>query len=145
MDTGDDRRTIRWDGFHNARDLGGLPTAGGGVTRYGRLIRSADPRFITAAGWAAAQAAGVRLVIDLRNPEEVEPGAAPGAASLGAATFAVPAAGSVAPRPAGVQTVLIPLDDSADLVLWQRLRGEGLDGTALSCRSKRDHEELYVR
>jgi protein-tyrosine phosphatase len=126
-------RVIRWEGFHNARDLGGLPTVTGGSTRYGRLIRSADTRFITASGWEQAHDAGIRVVIDLRNPDEVEPGSRP-AATLGAGTFAVPAARVAAARPAGIQTMLIPLDDVEDLDLWRRLNGEGLNGTPLYYR-----------
>ena len=126
-------RVIRWEGFCNARDLGGLPTVTGGSTRYGRLIRSADTRFITAAGWEQAQGAGVRLVIDLRNPDEVEPGSWP-AATQGAGTFAVSAARAAAARPAGIQTMLISLDDVEDLDLWRRLNGEGLNGTPLYYR-----------
>jgi protein-tyrosine phosphatase len=126
-------RVVRWEGFCNARDLGGLPTVTGASTRYGRLIRSADTRFITAAGWEAARDAGLRVVIDLRNADEVEPGSLP-AATLGAGTFAVPAARMTAARPADIQTMLIPLDDIGDLDLWRRLNGEGLNGTPLYYR-----------
>jgi protein-tyrosine phosphatase len=126
-------RVIRWEGCCNARDLGGLPTVTGGSTRYGRLIRSADTRFITASGWERARDAGIRVVIDLRNPDEVEPGSLP-AATLGAGTFAVPAARAAAARPAGIQTMLIPLDDVEDLGLWRRLNEEGLNGTPLYYR-----------
>jgi protein-tyrosine phosphatase len=130
--SGDDR-VIRWEGFCNARDLGGLPTVTGGSTRYGRLIRSADTRFITASGWEQARNAGIRVVIDLRNPDEAEPGSQP-AATLGAGTFAVPAARAEAARPAGLQTMLIPLDGIEDLGLWRRLNEEGLNGTPLYYR-----------
>jgi protein-tyrosine phosphatase len=126
-------RVIPWEGFCNARDLGGLPTITGGSTRYGRLIRSADTRFITASGWVQARDAGVRVVIDLRNPDEVEPGSRP-AATPGTGTFAVPAARVAAARPAGIQTMLIPLDDVEDRDLWHRLNGEGLNGTPLYYR-----------
>ena len=126
-------RAVRWEGCYNARDLGGLPTVTGASTRYGRLIRSADTRFITSAGWEAARAAGIRAVIDLRNPDEVEPGSQP-TATLGAGTFAVPAAQTTADRPAGIETLLIPLDDIEDLELWRRLTGEELDGTPLYYR-----------
>jgi protein-tyrosine phosphatase len=125
-------RVTRWAGFRNARDLGGLPTVTGGSTRYGRLIRSADTRFVSASGWEQARDAGIRVVIDLRNPDEVEPGSLP-AATLGAGTFAVPAAPAAA-RPAGIQTMLIPLDDVEDLGLWRRLNEEGLNGTPLYYR-----------
>jgi protein-tyrosine phosphatase len=126
-------RAVRWEGFYNARDLGGLPTVTGALTRFGRLIRSADPRFITAAGWEAARDAGFGVVIDLRNPDEVEPGST-SAATLGAGTFAVPAARATAVRPAGIATILVPLDDIEDLALWHRLNGEGLNGTPLYYR-----------
>jgi hypothetical protein len=54
------------EGFFNARDLGGLPTRDARVTDRGALIlRSADPRFVTEAGWRAAHHTGVRTVIDL--------------------------------------------------------------------------------
>jgi len=33
-------RDLDWDGCVNARDLGGLPTVDGGVTRTGALVRS---------------------------------------------------------------------------------------------------------
>jgi hypothetical protein len=57
---------VTWEGFFNARDLGGLPTRDARVTHRGALIRSAAPRFVTEAGWRAAHDAGVRTVIDLR-------------------------------------------------------------------------------
>jgi protein-tyrosine phosphatase len=126
-------RAVRWEGWHNARDLGGLPTADGALTRYGRLIRAADTRFITAAGWAAARAAGVRAVVDLRNPDEVTPGTVP-AASRGAGMFVVPASLAAAGRPAEIRTMLIPLDDIEDLALWRRLNADGLNGTPLYFR-----------
>jgi hypothetical protein len=126
-------RVVRWEGFRNARDLGGLPTITGALTRYGRLIRSADTRFITAAGWEAARDAGIRVVIDLRNADEVEPGSRR-TATLGAGTFAIPAAQAAAVRPADIQSMLIPLDDIEDLDLWRRLNGEGLNGTPLYYR-----------
>ena len=126
-------RVVQWEGCYNARDLGGLPTLTGASTRYGRLIRSADTRFITAAGWEAARGAGIRVVIDLRNDDEVVPGLLP-AATLGAGTFAVPAAPATAARPADIQTMLMPLDDIEDLGLWRRLNEEGLNGTPLYYR-----------
>jgi protein-tyrosine phosphatase len=126
-------RVIRWEGFYNARDLGGLPTVTGSATRYRRLIRSADTRFVTAAGWEAACNAGIRVVVDLRNPDEVEPGSLP-PATLGAGTFAIPPARLTAARPGEIQTLLIPVDDIEHLSLWRRLNSEGLNGTPLYYR-----------
>ncbi len=124
---------ISWDGFHNTRDLGGLPTVTGTVTRHGRLIRSADLRFVTSAGWAAAQASGVRAVIDLRNADEVTPGAR-SLATLGAGMFTAPAARAEVPPPPDIAVALVPLDDVGDVALWQRLNADGLNGTPLYYR-----------
>lgn len=63
---------IDWPACVNARDLGGLPTASGGVIRAGALVRTDDLRHLTAAGKAAVTAYGVRRVVDLRNDEELE-------------------------------------------------------------------------
>jgi len=126
-------RAIRWEGFHNARDLGGLPLAAGGATRYGALIRSGDVRFVTAAGWQSAASAGVRTVVDLRNDDEVAPGTEP-AATLGAGTFAVPASVPAADRPAQIDSLRVPLDDIDDVDFWQRLNAAGVNGTPLYFR-----------
>jgi protein-tyrosine phosphatase len=60
-------RHLDWEGCFNARDLGGLPLAGGGETRWARLIRSDA---LDHADWDAVRACGVRTVIDLRNDDE---------------------------------------------------------------------------
>lgn len=65
-------RELRWDGCLNVRDLGGLPTAGGGKTRFGAVVRADSLRRLSPAGWDAAVAYGIRTVIDLRFPEELE-------------------------------------------------------------------------
>lgn len=65
-------RTLRWDGCINVRDVGGLPTASGGVIRRRALVRADSVRTLTDVGWSALLAYGVRSVIDLRTPEECE-------------------------------------------------------------------------
>jgi hypothetical protein len=52
----------------NVRDLGGLPTEDGQVTRFGQVVRADEIPRLTAAGWRAAWEYGVRLAIDLRGP-----------------------------------------------------------------------------
>jgi len=54
----------------NARDLGGLPTADGRVTRRGALVRCEAVDRLSPAGWDALRAHGVRTIIDLRNDDE---------------------------------------------------------------------------
>lgn len=56
----------------NARDLGGLPRAGGGTTPCGVFVRCEQPDLVTEAGWAELGAHGVRAVVDLRQPAERE-------------------------------------------------------------------------
>ena len=65
-------RTVRWGGLHNARDLGGLPT-GTSTTRPGRVYRAPRLDGLDDRGWAELVDAGVRTIVDLRNPHEIEP------------------------------------------------------------------------
>jgi protein tyrosine/serine phosphatase len=91
-------RHLDWDGCFNVRDLGGLPAAGGRATRWGAVVRADAVDRLTGDGWAALEAHGVRTVIDLRNDDE-----------LGA---------DLAPRPASVTTLHVPLDGVEDTEFW---------------------------
>ncbi|HVC32706.1 MAG TPA: tyrosine-protein phosphatase [Chloroflexota bacterium] len=75
-------RWLAWEGALNARDLGGYPTADGWQTRWGAAVRSDDPARLTAAGRSALVDYGVRSIVDLRGPKEIdespEPFAEPG-------------------------------------------------------------------
>ncbi len=61
---------LAWPGLRNARDLGGLPTADGGRTRHGAVVRADSPHALTADGVAALRAHGVTRIIDLRSEDE---------------------------------------------------------------------------
>ena len=61
------KRVLTWDGCINVRDLGGLPTADGHLTRWGAVVRSDTPARLTAAGWAALYGYGIRTIISLRT------------------------------------------------------------------------------
>jgi protein tyrosine/serine phosphatase len=63
-------RTLVWDGCVNVRDLGGIPTEDGGVTRLGSIIRSDNIGGLTPDGWRALARHGVVRIVDLRWPEE---------------------------------------------------------------------------
>jgi protein-tyrosine phosphatase len=72
--------SLVWDGCVNVRDLGGLPTASGGVTRPNRIVRADNIRRLSAQGWRALVEHGVKRIVDLRFPEELAddlPGDAP--------------------------------------------------------------------
>jgi protein-tyrosine phosphatase len=90
-------RRLDWEGCGNVRDLGGLPTDRG-ETRWGAAVRADALDRLTAAGWDALVAHGVRTVIDLRN--DVERGA------------------DATPRPDSVTTLHLPLDGAEDRDFW---------------------------
>jgi protein-tyrosine phosphatase len=94
--TGD--RHLHWDGCTNVRDLGGLRAAGGREIRRGALVRADAVDRLTAAGWSALEAHGVRTIIDLRNDDELRSDAAP--------------------RPAGLTTIHLPLDGIDETEFW---------------------------
>ncbi|MBF6182059.1 tyrosine-protein phosphatase [Nocardia otitidiscaviarum] len=70
-DTG--RRWVEFAQIDNLRDLGGLPVIGGGTTRFGVLYRSSTLQQATAADIELLLGElGLRTVVDLRLPDEVE-------------------------------------------------------------------------
>jgi hypothetical protein len=103
-------RAVVWDGFHNARDLGGLPTTDGRRTRSGAFYRSGTLALVTDSGWQEARDAGVRTVVDLRNDDELD---------------------GEPVDPVGMARVRVPLDGIEDVELWRHLRQERLDGTPM--------------
>lgn len=103
-------REVGWEGFVNARDLGGLPTRDGGTTRFRALYRSAMVDFVTRQGWQQAYDAGVRTVVDLRNDDEVD---------------------ASAPDPPGIARRRAPLDGIEDTDFWKPFLATGLHGTPL--------------
>ncbi|MBF6436691.1 tyrosine-protein phosphatase [Nocardia cyriacigeorgica] len=62
---------LRIPGTFNFRDLGGLPTAGGGTIRPGVLLRSAQLSSLDETGHAVLRELGVRAVHDLRGQPEI--------------------------------------------------------------------------
>jgi protein-tyrosine phosphatase len=60
-----DERVLTWEGCTNVRDLGGLHTADGRQTRFGEIVRSDTPARLTAAGWCALYAYGIRTIVTL--------------------------------------------------------------------------------
>jgi protein-tyrosine phosphatase len=63
-------RRLPLDGLRNARDLGGYPAAGG-ITKYGRFVRSEAPCALTERDLAFLEAFGVTLSVDFRGDGEV--------------------------------------------------------------------------
>ena len=104
-------RHLDWDGCCNVRDLGGLRTTDGREIRWGAVVRADALDRLSEAGWRALQAHGIRTVVDLRNEDERAP--------------------EVAPRPAGIETVHLPLDGIEDTEFWDRWTGGPQFGTPL--------------
>ncbi|HEX6870059.1 MAG TPA: tyrosine-protein phosphatase [Micromonosporaceae bacterium] len=65
-------RNIKFHNVFNFRDLGGYPTADGAALRWRRLFRADDLSRLTEPDHPGFLALGIRTVIDLRRPEEVE-------------------------------------------------------------------------
>jgi protein tyrosine/serine phosphatase len=99
-------RHLDWTGCRNVRDLGGLPTSDGRMTRWRAVVRADNLDRLTPDGWAALHAYGVRTVVDLREDDE--------------------RLTSVS-RPAGVSVVHVPLDDNADVEFWSRCADDDID------------------
>jgi protein-tyrosine phosphatase len=91
-------RDLDWDGCFNVRDLGGLRTSDGRVTRWGAIVRADSLDRLTPVGWAALKAYGIRTILDLRNDDERTT--------------------SADERRADVNVKHVPLDDLADASFW---------------------------
>ena len=65
-------RYLSIEGCANPRDIGGYPTANGNVTRTGVIFRGDSLHNLPPAGQQALLRHGVRTIIDLRHPTEVE-------------------------------------------------------------------------
>jgi protein-tyrosine phosphatase len=104
-------RGVAIDGLVNARDLGGLARADGTRTPKGVFFRSENADWITPAGWDQVEAAGIRTIVDLRQPGE--------------------RAADVSRRPSWVTTVEVDLDGLENQHFWKDYWDNGLVGTAL--------------
>jgi len=65
-------RHLPWDDCYNIRDVGGYSTADGGQIRWGALVRADNLCRLGPDGCAALIDHGVRTIIDLRSPSELE-------------------------------------------------------------------------
>jgi protein-tyrosine phosphatase len=91
-------RHLAWNGCFNARDLGGLRTLDGREVRRGAAVRSDAVDRLERDGWGALEAHGIRTIIDLRNDDE--------------------RSADRERRPAGITTLLMPIDHIEDREFW---------------------------
>jgi protein tyrosine/serine phosphatase len=115
-------RHLAWPDLLNARDLGGLRSASGDETVWRRVVRADNLNKLAPAGVAAMVAYGVRTVIDLRDPRELE-------------KFPNPL---VAAPPHGLVFASVPLVSDAN---WEALKDPAWmkEGYALMARLSHDN------
>lgn len=65
-------RLLAWQSTLNTRELGGYRIKEGGLTRWKALVRSENPALLNRAGQKALVDYGIRTIIDLRFPAELE-------------------------------------------------------------------------
>src|SRR5207344_3137187 len=83
-------RWVRFEGLDNVRDVGGLPLRDGNTTRPGVLLRSASLHWATPADVTRlVDDYGLRLVLDLRSPREIERDGPTPVAAAGVETVAL--------------------------------------------------------
>jgi protein-tyrosine phosphatase len=95
-------RRLTWDGCMNIRDLGGLFTLDGRVTRWGAVVRSDHPARLSASGWSALYEYGIRTIIALTTDgiqEDLE---------------------DIVPRPTNLVTLRCAVEDFADSDFYQK-------------------------
>jgi protein tyrosine/serine phosphatase len=95
-------RQLDWEGCVNARDLGGLHTRDGRLTCWGSVVRGDDPARLTAKGWSALYAHGIRTIISLHTHGQVE------------------VVRDAAPRPADLTSLEVEIEDLTDAEFVQK-------------------------
>jgi len=104
-------RTLQVDGLVNARDLGGLRRRNGSVTPSGVFYRSENVDWIHPTGSEQLRTAGIRTIVDLRQPGE--------------------RVHDTSPRPQWIATIEVDLDGLENEEFWTGYRENRLIATAL--------------
>jgi protein-tyrosine phosphatase len=145
---GEPERRIALPGTLNLRDLGGYPTADGGVVRWRTLLRSDALSRLDDAGRAALAALPLRTVIDLRTDEEARD--APSAlGGVGARTFRIPlftgeALSRLDPELAAVYRYMVDDRGTAIASAVGRLCGHGALPGLIHCSAGKDRTGLVA-
>lgn len=83
-------RWLELEGIENVRDVGGLPLRDGGTTRPGVLLRSASLEYVTPADVQhLVEVFGLKLILDLRTPREIDRDGPTALATAGVETVAL--------------------------------------------------------
>jgi hypothetical protein len=116
------QRHLVWPDLLNARDLGGLPL-GSGETAWRRVVRADNLNKRASAGVSALIAYGIRTVIDLRDPRELEKFPNPWAAT----------------PPQGVVFFNVPLISEAE---WEAIKGPARRAEGYVLTAKLSHTNI---
>jgi protein tyrosine/serine phosphatase len=93
-------RHLSWSNCLNVRDLGGLQTHSGKLTKWKSLVRADTLDQLTADGFRDLQQYGIRTIIDLREHREVPD--------------------DRLQPPDGVTRIHLPLENQGDLEFWNQ-------------------------
>ncbi len=93
-------RNLNWGDCLNVRDLGGLTTSSGSLTRFKSLVRADSLDRLTESGVTAMREYGVRTIIDMRDERERNSELAYD----------------------GIERLHVPLEDQSDEEFWQEWR-----------------------
>ena len=150
-------RWLTFEGIDNVRDVGGLPVRGGGRTRAGVLLRSAALRTVTPKDLARlVDEVGLRLVLDLRSPAEIDRDGPTEVARagvetlalnfLGARRAALPQADADGDTDRVLRNYLLYLDDQPANVAEgvRRLAAEDAGPTLVHCAAGKDRTGVLV-
>jgi protein-tyrosine phosphatase len=149
------QRWVEMEGLDNVRDVGGLPLDGGGTTRFGELLRSANLRYVTEADVQhLVDVFGLRLVIDLRTAREIDRDGPTAVAGAGVETVAlsfIPEDGTALPETGDDTDPLLRaylgylFDRTENVVAAVRLLGAPDAGPALvHCAAGKDRTGVLV-
>jgi protein-tyrosine phosphatase len=148
-------RHLTLEGLDNVRDVGGLPVEGGGSTRFGVLLRSANLRHVTPADVAhLVDEFGLRLVIDLRTAREIDRDGPTAVADAGIETVAlsfIPEEGTALPETGDDSDPLLRsylgylVDRTENVVTAVRLlAAEDAGPTLVHCAAGKDRTGVLV-
>jgi protein tyrosine/serine phosphatase len=113
-------RELAWDGCVNVRDLGGLETEDGSLTRFGGVIRADTLGLLSRAGWETLIESGVTRIVDLREQFEID---------------------DDPPRELDVQVVHVPVFDGVDEAGWAEIERISVAAPSHSAAT----EAVYLR
>ncbi|MGQ0632556.1 MAG: tyrosine-protein phosphatase [Sporichthyaceae bacterium] len=147
-------RELRFERVFNIRDVGGLPAADGRRVRTARLYRADAPVRATDADVEGLRGLGLRTVVDLRTPGEIDLRGAATWETLKVRHVRCPVLAQL-PAPGNehrycepdfaAQTYLSFLDD-ADVgrALWRALAEASHEPTLIHCAAGRDRTGVVV-